>query len=291
MAPPEKLVDVNVGGTNFSVKAQYRGLKVIGRGSYGIVASCVDSASGDKVAIKRIKPMSAHASDAKHVLREVRCMRLLGAHNNVVAVRDLFVNTREDELYIVMELMDSDLHRIIQSPQALTDAHHRFFMYQLVRGVAYMHAHGVIHRDLKPGNLLVTRACELRITDFGLARLQSVAADGGGDLDAGPMTQHVVTRWYRPPELMLTPDGRYTNAVDMWSVRRGALTPATLEPATRDGTRTFCTMMPSRHVNHVPRSAASSPSCWAGGRYIRARILCTSCSSSSRASARLLTQR
>ncbi|KAJ1453743.1 kinase-like domain-containing protein [Pelagophyceae sp. CCMP2097] len=218
MAPPEKLVDVNVGGTNFSVKAQYRGLKVIGRGSYGIVASCVDSASGDKVAIKRIKPMSAHASDAKHVLREVRCMRLLGAHNNVVAVRDLFVNTREDELYIVMELMDSDLHRIIQSPQALTDAHHRFFMYQLVRGVAYMHAHGVIHRDLKPGNLLVTRACELRITDFGLARLQSVAADGGGDLDAGPMTQHVVTRWYRPPELMLTPDGRYTNAVDMWSV-------------------------------------------------------------------------
>lgn len=72
-----------------------------------------------------------------------------------------------------------------------------------------MHERGIIHRDLKPGNLLVTRACELRITDFGLARLQSVCADGeGGDVDAGPMTQHVVTRWYRPPELMLAPDGR-----------------------------------------------------------------------------------
>ena len=72
-----------------------------------------------------------------------------------------------------------------------------------------MHERGIIHRDLKPGNLLVTRACELRITDFGLARLQSVCSRGqGGDVDAGPMTQHVVTRWYRPPELMLAPDGR-----------------------------------------------------------------------------------
>ena len=81
-----------------------------------------------------------------------------------------------------MELLDSDFHRIIQSPQDLTDAHHRFFMYQLVRGCKYMHERGIIHRDLKPGNLLVTRACELRITDFGLARLQSVCSRGQGGM-------------------------------------------------------------------------------------------------------------
>jgi serine/threonine protein kinase len=213
------LVSVSVGGTSFSVRPRYGGFKVIGRGSYGVVVSATDSETKKKVAIKRIKPMSGHASDAKHALREIRCMKLLGGHANILGVRDLFCDVRENALYIAMELLDSDLHRIIQSPQDLTDAHHRFFMYQLVRGCKYMHERGIIHRDLKPGNLLVTRACELRITDFGLARLQSVCSRGqGGDVDAGPMTQHVVTRWYRPPELMLAPDGRYTNSVDMWSV-------------------------------------------------------------------------
>lgn len=79
---------------------------------------------------------------------------------------------------------------------------------QLLKGLKFLHDHHIIHRDLKPGNLLVTRSCELRITDFGLARARPDE----------PMTEHVVTRWYRPPELMLCPDGMYTYAVDMWSV-------------------------------------------------------------------------
>lgn len=209
---------VQVGGTEFCVRPCFKSIKVIGRGSYGVVISCTDSETQRKVAIKRIKPVSAHVSDAKHVLREIRCMRLLGAHPNIIGLDDLYSNVVEDELYLVMELMDSDLHRIIQSPQALTEAHHRFFMYQLVRGVKYMHEHAIIHRDLKPGNLLVSRTCELKITDFGLARLQTTSPASEETLFGEPMTQHVVTRWYRPPELMLTPDGLYTNAVDMWSV-------------------------------------------------------------------------
>lgn len=192
------LVNFNVGGSIFSVRPRYKALKIIGRGSYGVVVSCTDATTSGRYAIKRIKPMSAHSSDSKHVLREIRCMRLLGLHTNVVSISDIFCNIRNDELYIVMELMDSDLHRIIQSPQSLSDEHHRYFMYQLVRGVKYIHAQGIIHRDLKPGNLLVTRNCELRITDFGLARQQSVASEVGDTnlLDIGPMTQHVVTRWF-----------------------------------------------------------------------------------------------
>lgn len=155
--------------------------------------------------------MSANAVVAKQALREVRLLRHLGKHSNVVTLVNLHVNEKEDELYIVMELMDTDLHRIIQSSQSLTDAHHKHFMYQLIRGLRFAHRHGVIHRDLKPSNLLVTKNCDLRITDFGLSRLVP-------DEDDALMTEHVVTRWYRPPELMLSADGMYTDAVDIWSV-------------------------------------------------------------------------
>mmetsp|Transcript_41101 Transcript_41101/g.109664 ORF Transcript_41101/g.109664 Transcript_41101/m.109664 type:complete len:262 (+) Transcript_41101:121-906(+) len=216
----------NISGTTFKVDRRYRELKGIGRGSYGVVASASDVGTGGKVAIKKIKPMAAHTADAKHVLREVRLMRYLSAHPNIITMHDLFAETANDELYIVMELLDSDLHRIIQSPQPLTDAHHRYFMYQLLRGIAYLHDHNIIHRDLKPGNLLVTRNCDLRITDFGLAREKprpqpNSVSDPNRALDAPDemekMTQHVVTRWYRPPELMLCPDGLYSFPVDMWS--------------------------------------------------------------------------
>ena len=69
-------------------------------------------------------------------------MRYLGAHPNIIKLYDLFADVGDDELYIVMELLDSDLHRIIQSPQPLTDSHVRYFMYQLVRGITYLHDHG-----------------------------------------------------------------------------------------------------------------------------------------------------
>jgi len=170
---------VTVSGTTFKVDRKYTDLKAIGRGSYGVVCSCTDTTRKSKVAIKRIRPMAAHTADAKHVLREVRLMRLLGAHENVISMFDLFCSERDDELYIVMELLDSDLHRIIQSPQPLTDAHHRYFMYQLVRGVSYLHEHNVIHRDLKRASCvfaLVSAAVRRRepATDLTQSRCANV---------------------------------------------------------------------------------------------------------------------
>ena len=193
-------------------------MKAIGKGSYGVVVSAADSRLPHRVAIKKISPISAHAQDAKHVLREMRLMKVLGRHDNVVSLKNLFVREQDDELYIVMELLDSDLHRIIQSSQPLTDAHNKYFMVQLLRGVKFIHSLGVIHRDLKPGNLLVSKNCELRITDFGLARLKAVRYDNSGAEVEEAMTEHVVTRWYRPPELMLCPDGLYSAAIDVWSI-------------------------------------------------------------------------
>ncbi len=208
-----------IASTTFTLPKQFTELKAIGKGSYGVVISSLDKTMNRRVAIKKITPMAKHTVDAKHILREVRIMRYMGRHENIVSLEDLYVRETDDELYIIMELMDSDLHKVLQSKQVLSEAHFRHFLFQLLCGLKYLHDNRIIHRDLKPGNLLVTRDCKLRITDFGLARERP--SGSGSDPDdeiIEPMTEHVVTRWYRPPELMLCPDGLYTYAVDLWSV-------------------------------------------------------------------------
>lgn len=115
-----------------------------------------------------------------------------------------------EDIYIVTDLMESDLERIIGSSQALTDAHFQYFLYQILRGLKYIHSANVLHRDLKPSNLLVNGNCDLSICDFGLAR--------GVELEqAEELTEYVVTRWYRAPEL-LTDCVSYGSAVDVWAV-------------------------------------------------------------------------
>jgi serine/threonine protein kinase len=198
----------NISQTTFTLDNQYSDLKILGKGSYGVVVSAYSESLHTKIAIKKITPVaSKHVVDAKHVLRETRLLRHMGKHENIITLQDISYREHSDEIYLIMELMDSDLHRILQSQQSLTEQHFQFFMFQLCCGVKYLHSHHIIHRDLKPGNILVSKDCRLRITDFGLARerpLPKKGDSGGGDgedIDV-PMTEHVVTRWYRPPELM-----------------------------------------------------------------------------------------
>lgn len=100
----------------------------------------------------------------------------------------------------ITELMECDLAAIIRSGQPLTDAHFQSFIYQILCGLKYIHSANVLHRDLKPGNLLVNADCELKICDFGLARGFSLDPEE----NAGYMTEYVATRWYRAPEIMLS---------------------------------------------------------------------------------------
>ena len=95
----------------------------------------------------------------------------------------------------------------------MTDAHYQSFVHQILVGLKYIHSANVLHRDLKPGNLLVNADCELKICDFGLARGFSIDPER----NAGFLTEYVATRWYRAPEIMLSFQS-YTKAIDVWSV-------------------------------------------------------------------------
>jgi serine/threonine protein kinase len=117
-----------------------------------------------------------------------------------------------EDLYIVTELFEADLSRILSSKQALQDAHAVYFVYQLLRGLKYLHSAGVLHRDLKPSNLLVNSNCDLAICDLGLAR--GFSYEPMSDVE---LTRYVQTRWYRSPELLCQAT-MYGPAMDMWSV-------------------------------------------------------------------------
>ena len=133
---------------------KYSLLKSLGKGAYGVVVACKDLTTNTKVAIKKITPMCSSKSDGKHTLRELRLVRWLGKHPNIISLRDIVLDVAEDTCYVVMELYDTDLHKIIQSPQPLGDAHLKHFLYQLLRGLRFLHSYNVIHRDLKPANLV-----------------------------------------------------------------------------------------------------------------------------------------
>ncbi|XP_074591300.1 mitogen-activated protein kinase 4-like [Curcuma longa] len=197
--------------TLFEIDTKYEPIKPIGRGAYGIVCSSINRETNEKVAIKRIHNVFDNRVDALRTLRELKLLRHL-RHENVIALKDIMMPPHRRsfrDVYLVYELMDTDLHQIIKSSQALSNDHCQYFLFQLLRGLKYIHSANILHRDLKPGNLLVNANCELKICDFGLAR----ASSGKGQY----MTEYVVTRWYRAPELLLCCD-YYGTSIDVWSV-------------------------------------------------------------------------
>jgi len=211
---PYELTKFVVCGNLFEVKKKYVPIKPIGKGAYGIVCSAKDEKLNTKVAIKKITNAFENVVDAKRTLREIKLLRHL-RHENIVPITDCMLPSKEEEysfndVYVMYELMDTDLHQIIRSDQPLTDDHCQYFVYQLLRGLKYIHSADVLHRDLKPSNLLLNANCDLKICDFGLARTNTQ------DKNRDFMTEYVVTRWYRAPELLLS-CAEYSVAIDVWS--------------------------------------------------------------------------
>lgn len=198
----------------FITDARYHPRRGLGRGAYGIVVSAYDRDNNNtKVAIKRILGLFAgDLIDAKRIVREIKLLSHF-QHENVVGLLDLMPNVGKqfEDISLVMEYMDTDLHNIIYSNNALTDEHLQFFMFQLLRGLKYIHSANVIHRDLKPANLLVNGDCHLKVADFGLAR-----GYGGAAFQDQYLTEYVVTRWYRAPEIMCSSEA-YDFKIDVWA--------------------------------------------------------------------------
>ena len=204
-----------ISGHTFTVditRYRFDNAKILGAGRFGVVSTATDKLQdGRKFAIKRIRPFANDEWDARHSLREVRLMQVLGSHPNMVELYDLSLNEAKSELYMMMKLMDCDLHQILQSKQPLTEVHHRCFTKQMLEDVKAMHEIGIIHRDLKPANLLVSMDCRLRIADFGNAcyvngEISVDEDDGGGSL------------WYRCPECLIASFRRKNKSIDLWSI-------------------------------------------------------------------------
>eukprot|EP00179_Madagascaria_erythrocladioides_P007498 CAMPEP_0198323438 /NCGR_PEP_ID=MMETSP1450-20131203/11680_1 /TAXON_ID=753684 ORGANISM="Madagascaria erythrocladiodes, Strain CCMP3234" /NCGR_SAMPLE_ID=MMETSP1450 /ASSEMBLY_ACC=CAM_ASM_001115 /LENGTH=471 /DNA_ID=CAMNT_0044027141 /DNA_START=112 /DNA_END=1527 /DNA_ORIENTATION=+ len=200
---------------------RYRILSVMGEGAFGVVCKAVDGVAeqaGQRdchVAIKRIRKVMDTPPMATRVLREMKFLRLLGGHENIVGIKDILVpgEASFNDAFVVFELMDADLATVLRSKTVLTPNHIKYFLFQLLKALAFMHESNVMHRDLKPGNLLVNRTGTLKVCDLGLARAAFELPD--------PMnlwTDYVATRWYRAPELILNPGVQYSSAIDMWSV-------------------------------------------------------------------------
>lgn len=174
-------------------------------------SSALNSEDGSKVAIKKVPKVFQDLVDGKRILREIKLLRHFN-HENIIQIKDICKIYDKDtfsDIYIVNELMATDLHQVIRSKQILTREHFQYFTYQILRGLKYIHSAKVLHRDLKPSNILVNANCDVKICDFGLAR--------GFNINDSDMTEYVVTRWYRAPELLLMCQ-EYTEAIDVWSV-------------------------------------------------------------------------
>ncbi|XP_073199646.1 mitogen-activated protein kinase 4 isoform X2 [Lepidochelys kempii] len=201
----------------YDLGCRFVDFRPLGVGANGLVLSAVDSKSCRKVAVKKITISDARSM--KHAFREIKIIRRLD-HDNVVKVYEVLGPKGADlqgelfkfnTVYIVQEYMETDLARLLEQG-TLTEEHAKLFMYQLLRGLKYIHSANILHRDLKPANIFIsTEDLVLKIGDFGLARIVDQHYSHKGYLSEG-----LVTKWYRSPRLLLSPNA-YTKAIDMWA--------------------------------------------------------------------------
>lgn len=198
----------------FKISRSYDLKQMLGQGAYGTVAWAIHKPTSTPVAVKKIEPFTKTLVCLR-TIRELQLLNFFANHENIIGLFD--VQKPKDfesfqEVYLIQEYMPCDLHKIIHTLNLLNQ-HIKFIIYQILRGLRVIHSANVIHRDLKPSNILINWACEVKICDFGLAR---IVGSELLELDSN-LTEYVATRWYRAPEIMLL-QSMYSTAVDLWSV-------------------------------------------------------------------------
>ncbi|GAA5941478.1 hypothetical protein JCM10213_006098 [Rhodosporidiobolus nylandii] len=186
---------------------KYERLEKVGEGTYGVVYRSRNKETGEIVALKKIRLEAEDEGVPSTAIREISLLKEMKDDN---VVRLLDITHSETKLYLVFEFLDMDLKRYMDKvgdgdgmgPDIVKT-------YQLIKGVYYLHAHRILHRDLKPQNLLINKEGNLKLADFGLARAFGIPLR--------TYTHEIVTLWYRAPEVLLG-SRHYSTGVDMWSV-------------------------------------------------------------------------
>lgn len=185
---------------------KYEKLEKIGEGTYGTVFKAKNRETHEVVALKRVRLDDDDEGVPSSALREICLLKEL-KHKNIVRLHDVLHS--EKKLTLVFEYCDQDLKKYFDSCNGEIDQDIvKSFMYQLLRGLAFCHSNNVLHRDLKPQNLLINKNGELKLADFGLARAFGIPVRF--------FSSEVVTLWYRPPDVLFGAK-MYSTSIDMWS--------------------------------------------------------------------------
>jgi len=195
----------------------------LGKGAYGIVWKATKNANSATVALKKIFDAFQNSTDAQRTWREIVYLQALSSsgaegkgHENIVKLLDLHKADNDKDIYLVFEYMETDLHAVIRA-NILEETHKQYIMYQAFRALMFLHSAGLVHRDMKPANLLLNSECLMKVADFGLARSLSQLAAATPEATPDNMTDYVATRWYRAPEILVG-SSKYGTAVDLWSL-------------------------------------------------------------------------
>jgi len=187
---------------------RFKRLEKLGEGTYGVVYKARDVNTGDTLALKKIRLDAEDEGIPSTAIREISLLKQL-QHPNIVRLYDVILT--DQKLTLVFEFLDQDLKKYLDSfGDNGLDAHTtKSFLRQLLHGICHCHENRVLHRDLKPQNLLINREGELKLADFGLARSFGIPVRS--------YTHEVVTLWYRSPEVLLG-SRHYSTPIDLWSV-------------------------------------------------------------------------
>jgi mitogen-activated protein kinase 15 len=195
------------------VLRKYEIVQKLGRGAYGIVWKAIDKKTREVVALKKCFDAFQNATDAQRTFREIMFLQELNGHENIVRLLNVLKADNDQDIYLVCDFMESDLHAVIRA-QILEEIHKQYIIYQLLKSLKYMHSGAMLHRDIKPSNILLNSDCQVKVCDFGLARSIVQMHDNAQN---PVLTDYVATRWYRAPEILLGSTS-YTKGVDLWSV-------------------------------------------------------------------------
>lgn len=221
---------------SWDLGGRYLIVKKLGQGSFGSVYSAKNILTKELVAIKEVNGIFTNFLEARRMLREICVMKLLH-HPCIIQIKEVIINNQNfNSFYIVMEYAETDLKKLIRSPVYLDHEQVKNLFYQALIGLRYTHSANILHRDLKPANILINSDCSLKICDFGLSRsiqeplelLESIEEELENDSPKSlqrmgnrkskrMLSGHVVTRWYRAPELILL-EKNYNKQIDVWSL-------------------------------------------------------------------------